>query len=92
MLQAGLKLTPPLSNFPPRSLLSLSFLSAHLSLSGGGGKVWGSDDINIEAWKPMKRLPGHESGESIISSYAALGPFCAPSHPPPEDGTRRQQA
>ena len=26
------------------------------------GKVWGSDEINIEGWKPLKRLPGHESG------------------------------
>jgi len=25
------------------------------------GKVWGSDEINIEGWKPLKRLPGHES-------------------------------
>ncbi|GJJ10789.1 hypothetical protein Clacol_005017 [Clathrus columnatus] len=27
----------------------------------GGGKAWGSDEINIESWKPLKRLPGHES-------------------------------
>ncbi|KZT28062.1 WD40 repeat-like protein [Neolentinus lepideus HHB14362 ss-1] len=25
------------------------------------GKVWGSDEVNVEGWKPMKRLPGHES-------------------------------
>ncbi|KAH8998062.1 histone transcription regulator 1 [Lactarius akahatsu] len=25
------------------------------------GKVWGSDEVNIEGWKPLKRLPGHES-------------------------------
>ncbi|KAG6379734.1 histone transcription regulator 1 [Boletus reticuloceps] len=25
------------------------------------GKVFGSNEINIENWKPMKRLPGHES-------------------------------
>ncbi|KAF8136971.1 histone transcription regulator 1 [Boletus edulis] len=25
------------------------------------GKVFGSNEINIETWKPMKRLPGHES-------------------------------
>jgi len=24
--------------------------------------VWGSDDVNIEGWKALKRLPGHESG------------------------------
>ncbi|KAG9311673.1 WD40-repeat-containing domain protein [Chiua virens] len=27
----------------------------------GRGKVFGSNEINIENWKPMKRLPGHES-------------------------------
>jgi len=34
-----------------------------LSHSSGRGKVFGSNDVNIEGWKPMKRLPGHESGE-----------------------------
>lgn len=24
--------------------------------------MWGSDEINVEGWKPLKRLPGHESG------------------------------
>ncbi|KZT35016.1 WD40 repeat-like protein [Sistotremastrum suecicum HHB10207 ss-3] len=27
----------------------------------GSGKVWGSDDVNVEGWKALKRLPGHES-------------------------------
>ncbi|KDQ18757.1 hypothetical protein BOTBODRAFT_153623 [Botryobasidium botryosum FD-172 SS1] len=27
----------------------------------GGGKVWGSDETNIEGWKALRRLPGHES-------------------------------
>lgn len=27
----------------------------------GTGKVWGSDDVNAEGWKALKRLPGHES-------------------------------
>ncbi|TDL19985.1 WD40 repeat-like protein [Rickenella mellea] len=27
----------------------------------GSGKVWGSDEVNVEGWKPLKRLPGHES-------------------------------
>jgi hypothetical protein len=27
------------------------------------GKVWGSDEVNVEGWKPLKRLPGHESGK-----------------------------
>ncbi|KAI0646572.1 WD40 repeat-like protein [Trametes meyenii] len=25
------------------------------------GKVWGSDEVNVEGWKPLKRLVGHES-------------------------------
>lgn len=25
--------------------------------------MWGSDEVNVEGWKPLKRLPGHESGE-----------------------------
>ncbi|KAH8817594.1 histone transcription regulator 1 [Flagelloscypha sp. PMI_526] len=25
------------------------------------GRVWGSDEVNVEGWKPLKRLPGHES-------------------------------
>lgn len=32
----------------------------------GAGKVWGSDETNIEGWKALKRLPGHESGQSAI--------------------------
>ncbi|KAF8328351.1 WD40-repeat-containing domain protein [Cantharellus anzutake] len=31
-----------------------------LDLSGGG-KVWGTDETNIEGWKALKRLPGHDS-------------------------------
>lgn len=27
--------------------------------------MWGSDEVNVEGWKPLKRLPGHESGESV---------------------------
>ena len=26
------------------------------------GRVWGSDEVNVEGWKPLKRLPGHDSG------------------------------
>lgn len=33
-----------------------------LLLRNGGGKVWGSDDVNVEGWKALKRLPGHDSG------------------------------
>ncbi|KAG2137398.1 uncharacterized protein EDB93DRAFT_1041438, partial [Suillus bovinus] len=25
------------------------------------GKVFGSNEVNVEGWKPVKRLPGHES-------------------------------
>ena len=36
--------------------------SQKVPCSTARGKVWGSDEINIEGWKPLKRLPGHESG------------------------------
>lgn len=36
------------------------------------GKVWGSDEVNFEGWKPLKRLPGHESGESLSSTLRKL--------------------
>lgn len=29
------------------------------------GKVWGSDEVNVEGWKPLKRLPGHDSGMCV---------------------------
>ncbi|KAI6021061.1 histone transcription regulator 1 [Pisolithus marmoratus] len=32
----------------------------------GRGKAFGSNEVNIEAWKPMKRLPGHESDVTDI--------------------------
>ena len=38
-----------------------------LFLSTARGKVWGSDEVNIEGWKPLKRLPGHESGNTLLS-------------------------
>ncbi|GBE89101.1 Protein HIR1 [Sparassis crispa] len=31
------------------------------------GKVWGSDEVNVEGWKPLKRLPGHESDVTDVS-------------------------
>ena len=31
------------------------------------GRVWGTDDVNVEGWKPLKRLQGHESGTSFDS-------------------------
>lgn len=33
----------------------------------GGGKVFGSDETNVEAWKPLKRLVGHESDVADIA-------------------------
>ncbi|KIO18276.1 hypothetical protein M407DRAFT_160673 [Tulasnella calospora MUT 4182] len=27
----------------------------------GAGRVWGNDDANVEGWKALKRLPGHDS-------------------------------
>lgn len=43
-----------------------------LVYSHGGGKVWGSDDVNVEAWKPLKRLVGHESGKSALKLVPEL--------------------
>ncbi|KAJ3893605.1 histone transcription regulator 1 [Lentinula edodes] len=31
------------------------------------GKAWGSDEVNVEGWKPMKRLPGHESDVTDVA-------------------------
>ena len=36
------------------------------------GKVWGSDEVNVEGWKPLKRLPGHESGSFYSHSANIL--------------------
>ncbi|EAU82822.2 transcription corepressor [Coprinopsis cinerea okayama7 len=33
----------------------------------GGGKVWGSDEVNVEGWKPLKRLPGHDSDVTDVA-------------------------
>lgn len=33
------------------------------------GKVWGSDEVNVEGWRPLKRLPGHESGMCFAFSW-----------------------
>ncbi|KAG6333141.1 hypothetical protein ID866_5947 [Astraeus odoratus] len=37
----------------------------------GRGKVFGSNEVNVELWKPLKRLPGHESGNtsSLIFTF-----------------------
>ncbi|KAF8156781.1 WD40 repeat-like protein [Crassisporium funariophilum] len=31
------------------------------------GKVWGTDEINIEGWKPLKRLQGHSSDVTDVA-------------------------
>ncbi|KAL5476584.1 HIR1_3 [Sanghuangporus weigelae] len=31
------------------------------------GKVWGSDEVNVEGWKPLKCLPGHESDVAALA-------------------------
>ncbi|PPQ69736.1 hypothetical protein CVT25_010445 [Psilocybe cyanescens] len=31
------------------------------------GKVWGSDEVNLEGWKPLKRLQGHESDVTDVA-------------------------
>lgn len=30
----------------------------------GGGRLWGSDEVNVENWKPLTRLVGHQAGQS----------------------------
>lgn len=40
------------------------------------GKVWGSDDINVEGWKTLKRLSGHESGSSLELIAIVIYSFC----------------
>ncbi|KAF8955109.1 hypothetical protein BDZ97DRAFT_1662888 [Flammula alnicola] len=41
------------------------FSNVKLILRNARGKIWGSDEINVEGWKPLKRLQGHESGLSM---------------------------
>nr|GAT54809.1 predicted protein [Mycena chlorophos] len=31
------------------------------------GKVWGSDEVNVEGWRPLKRLPAHESDVTDVA-------------------------
>jgi protein HIRA/HIR1 len=47
-----------------------------LYLSTARGKVWGSDEVNIEGWKPLKRLPGHESGNFCVIFFNLVRPHC----------------
>ncbi|KAL7418351.1 HIR complex subunit [Cryptotrichosporon argae] len=29
--------------------------------ASGGGRLWGSDEVNVENWKPLKRLSAHDA-------------------------------
>lgn len=49
-------------------LLKYPFALLSFKYRSGRGKVFGSNEVNVEGWKPMKRLPGHESGESGLST------------------------
>ena len=40
-----------------------------LNDSDGGGRVFGSDEVNVENWKALTRLVGHTAGE-IFSRYS----------------------
>jgi hypothetical protein len=42
------------------------------------GRVWGSDEVNVEGWKALKRLPGHSSGASalVTLNYSNANPNC----------------
>jgi protein HIRA/HIR1 len=33
-----------------------------LSIRAARGRAFGSDEVNVEGWKALKRLPGHDSG------------------------------
>ena len=41
--------------------------------------MWGSDEVNVEGWKPLKRLQGHESGSymPLVVSFI-LTPIISP--------------
>ena len=42
-------------------------LSLSVTCRNARGKVWGTDEINVEGWKPLKRLQGHSSGSCAQS-------------------------
>jgi protein HIRA/HIR1 len=44
-----------------------SYLSHLHTCRNARGKVWGTDEINVEGWKPLKRLQGHSSGSCVQS-------------------------
>jgi hypothetical protein len=44
-----------------------------MGVRNGGGKNWGSDEVNIENWKALRRLVGHVAGECLIVTWEASG-------------------
>lgn len=44
-----------------------TYIRVLISHRNARGKVWGSDDVNVEGWKALKRLPGHDSGTLVAS-------------------------
>ena len=39
------------------------------AVSWGGGSTFGSGEQNIEVWKPVRRLAGHESGKYLSVKF-----------------------
>ncbi|KAF8588803.1 WD40 repeat-like protein [Ramaria rubella] len=38
-----------------------------LDPNGAGSRIYGSNEVNIEGWKPLKRLPGHSSDVTDVA-------------------------
>lgn len=61
------------------ALLTFSGISDASCHRSAKGKLWGSDEVNVEGWKPLKRLPGHESGRdsqqfSNLTTFLTIDP------------------
>lgn len=37
--------------------------------SDGGGRLWGSDEVNVENWKALTRLVGHVAGMRLSHPF-----------------------
>lgn len=51
-----------------------TLIANHPRIRAGAGRVWGSDDANVEGWKALKRLPGHDSGASVTRRVFVKAP------------------
>lgn len=40
--------------------------------SDGGGRLWGSDEVNVENWKALTRLVGHVAGMRLSHPFSHL--------------------